>query len=1077
MKISIRTRLLVMCILLVLLTTAGISITYYTLTRKDKQRESRERIQIAFDIMLDDLANRLQADQQRFEVFLSADQTLRFQSYMFSHDKNLLNFVDGVLLKRSSIGRLQEAAEELKKFGYIVAADQLILYGADKRLLALYQSHEQQETWGGYVISGTGNATYLPMDGSVDLTAITTGATVPDVPLPSGIDAFYEAEIPDAISASLFSEGQKLGFRITAPVYNLGEKTGVLVGEVLYTQSTMERYALLSKTDINLFAGNHFSVGTLPAQKNLELAPGDPPLVACENLSDRGETIDLFPLTFNEQDYYQGQCALKNAQNIPIGAVTVSLSQEIETREIRKILTTVVIISGIGLVICVILVSGFVVPTFTSPILRLAQVASQMAKGDLEQKIETGRADELGILARGFAYMRDEIRKKIAELQQLNDELEQRVESRTAELTRQKSILETFMATVPDRIYFKDCEGRITRANNAHATGFGFDNPAEELGKTDFDFLPQELAQMAFAEEQEIFRTDKPLIDKELLIPKPDGNKSWALVTKMPLHDEHGVIIGTFGISRDITTLKQTEQELRQYREHLEELVNARTAELTQMVTETKRLNSRLQEEIVERQRIEQVLRISEQQYRLLAENVRDGIVIVQERTLVFANIVFATMVGYPSEQLLGDKLINLFHSQTEETISAWLEHGHGLNSDSQWQGELVSKNGRTLWTELEQATIIWNGQPALLLTIRDITDRKLREQHLEQERIRLQQENLSLKTGIKERYRFGPLVGKSPAMQHIYELIVSVAASDVNALIWGESGTGKELIALTIHQVSARKTQAFVAVNCASIPESLFEREFFGHLRGAFTGADRDKPGLFDRAHQGTLFLDEVTELSPGTQAKLLRVLQDGEYIPLGSNTPKQANVLIVAATNKDWKALIEQGKLRQDFFYRICVIEIPVPPLKDRKEDLPLLIEHILAQYRKKQEEIHRSVPHDLPANQTMLPGELVQALYAYYWPGNVRELQNVLQRYLATQDLPSVLSLISVPGSGPTVAAHRFISPQTPLPEAVKAFEKQMIIAMLEQNNHQVGKTAQILGIPRRTLTYKIKQYQLK
>ncbi|GAK53834.1 PAS modulated sigma54 specific transcriptional regulator, Fis family [Candidatus Moduliflexus flocculans] len=205
------------------------------------------------------------------------------------------------------------------------------------------------------------------------------------------------------------------------------------------------------------------------------------------------------------------------------------------------------------------------------------------------------------------------------------------------------------------------------------------------------------------------------------------------------------------------------------------------------------------------------------------------------------------------------------------------------------WETELLSANGEVLWVEMEMTDIVWNSQPARLLTLRNQTERKRREQQMEEALLRLEQENLSLKSSIKERYRFGALVGKSSAMQRVYELIVSAAVSGVNVLIYGESGTGKELIAHTLHDVSTRRTQKFVPVNCASVPESLFEREFFGHRKGAFTGADRDKPGLFDLAHRGTLFWNEVTELTPGMQAKLLRVLQDGEYLPLGSPVARQ--------------------------------------------------------------------------------------------------------------------------------------------------------------------------------------------
>jgi transcriptional regulator with PAS, ATPase and Fis domain len=371
----------------------------------------------------------------------------------------------------------------------------------------------------------------------------------------------------------------------------------------------------------------------------------------------------------------------------------------------------------------------------------------------------------------------------------------------------------------------------------------------------------------------------------------------------------------------------------------------------------------------------------------------------------------------------------------------------------------------------------VWNSQPAQLLTIRDITDRKRQEQRLEEERTRLEAENLSLKSSIKERYRFGALVGKSPAMQRVYELIVSAAASGVNVLISGESGTGKELIARTLHQVSRRKDHAFVPVNCASIPETLFEREFFGHRKGSFTGADRDAPGLFDKAHQGTLFLDEVTELTPGMQAKLLRVLQDGEYTPLGSTTAKQADVVIIAATNKDYQEEIRQNRLRKDFFYRIGVIEIRVPALRERKDDLPLLLEHILEDYRQKQMQLQGNSPQELPVSQTMLPGELVQVFYTYNWPGNVRELQNVVQRYLATQDAPAILALLGRSGGSRLIPEAFPVQVKLSLSETVQAFEKQVIADMLARNQHHIGRTADMLGIPRLTLHRKIKKYQLK
>ncbi len=498
-------------------------------------------------------------------------------------------------------------------------------------------------------------------------------------------------------------------------------------------------------------------------------------------------------------------------------------------------------------------------------------------------------------------------------------------------------------------------------------------------------------------------------------------------------------------------------------------------ARIQEHTVELTRTNTQLAEEIAERRRMEQVLRVSEKQYRMLAENVKDGIVIVQAQKLVFANRIFAAMMGKPVEHLTGCEPASLFHAQDKSGVTAWLRHGNDT-SVHQCQAQLTTNTKQTIWTEIEQASIVWDGQSAQLLTIRDITGQKVREERLEHERARLQQENITLKSTVAERYKFGPLVGKSRTMQRVYELIVNATASEVNVLIGGESGTGKELIARTIHQASLRKGKPFVPVNCASIPETLFEREFFGHCKGTFTGADRDKPGLFDQAHQGTLFLDEVTELTPGAQAKLLRALQDGEYTPLGSTTAKRSDVLIVAATNKDWNTLIDEGALRQDFFYRICVIEINVPPLRERKEDLPLLIEHFLELYRRKQTMRHGSVPDDLPIDQSMLPGEFIQGLYQHDWPGNVRELQNILQRYLATRDLDTMLTFLGSPPAPIAVSGIPLDLGRKKLPEVLEALEKQVLEEALAKNQNHRQKTAAMLGIPERTLRYKLKKHGL-
>jgi formate hydrogenlyase transcriptional activator len=347
------------------------------------------------------------------------------------------------------------------------------------------------------------------------------------------------------------------------------------------------------------------------------------------------------------------------------------------------------------------------------------------------------------------------------------------------------------------------------------------------------------------------------------------------------------------------------------------------------------------------------------------------------------------------------------------------------------------------------------NERLQLEISIRKQTEEAL--QASKEERNHLQKENITLRSTIQDRYKFGEIIGKSPTMQEVYQSIINASASDANVVICGESGTGKELAARTIHQLSERKEQAFVPVNCGAVPETLFEREFFGHRKGAFTGATMDKAGYFDRAHKGTLFLDEVGELDPTLQVKLLRVLQDGEYTPLGDTACKTADVRIIAATNKDLREQLRKGLIRKDFFYRIRVTVINLPPLRERKEDIPLLIEHFLSQYSKDK-------------NRPTIPGRIVETLCAYDWPGNIRELQNELQRYLTEQRLEFTDTLDARFAVDDEVIDLGGLSLYT----AMEKFEKRFITKAFEHNQGNRKNTAAMLGIDRKTLYTKLKKY---
>ena len=466
-----------------------------------------------------------------------------------------------------------------------------MLYGANKRLLVVYQRQEEQETLGGYLVSQSEGKRYLRMtDTSIqaeityrknNLALPARNKALPDLPLPTHVRGTYQDAIPDALTIQPFQEGQQLGIRIVAPIYRRQTKMGFLVGDVLYTQDMIAEYAALTQTEVNFFAGTQLSIGTLHDHLNLE-PEAFARAVSCEEVLHDPARLTVSPLTIAKQAYYQGRCALRDAAG-PVGMIAVSLSQAIEQREVGRIVQTILTISGLSMVVGLALVSAFVAPQFTQPIITLTNAALRMARGELEQPIDVSGTDELGSLARSFAFMRAEIQEKIEELQHLNAELDQRVEERTAEVARQTYILDTFMETVPDRIYFKDRAGRITRANRAYAQQMGQSHPTEDVGKTDFDLLPPAEAWRQYQQEQAILQTGRPLLDVEEQQVWADGRTAWALTTKMPLRNEHDEIIGTFGIARDITALKHTEETLQHAKDAAEAANRAKSEFLANM--------------------------------------------------------------------------------------------------------------------------------------------------------------------------------------------------------------------------------------------------------------------------------------------------------------------------------------------------------------------------------------------------------------------------------------------------------------------------------------------------------------
>jgi transcriptional regulator with PAS, ATPase and Fis domain len=424
--------------------------------------------------------------------------------------------------------------------------------------------------------------------------------------------------------------------------------------------------------------------------------------------------------------------------------------------------------------------------------------------------------------------------------------------------------------------------------------------------------------------------------------------------------------------------------------------------------------------------------------------------------------------------RLMGKNVISLVDSHFEPGFTKFLSTALDQKSwGLPFRGKCLTKERQEFWAEKRSSVITHKGEPAILVTVRDITENMLWEMTIKQEAEYFRSENVKLKSSIGERYRLGNIIGKSPAMQNIYELILKAAATDANVIILGKSGTGKELAARAIHDMSDRAHAPFVPVNCGAIPENLIESEFFGYKKGAFTGANTDKFGYLHAAHQGTLFLDEVGDIGLNMQVKLLRAIETGEYIPVGESKARNSDVRIITAANKDPSDMVNSGLMREDFFYRVSVIPIILPTLRERKEDIPLLVEHFLNMYSNGS----KLVPASGRGIQT-LPAKVMDELLHYDWPGNVRELQNVLQRFLTVKSLDFMdISAELLPSD--TRKTEKMICDLPPeseefdLQETLDDVERKLISRTLDNVRWNKTKAALLLGVSRRALFRRMKR----
>ncbi|MDJ0782997.1 MAG: sigma-54 dependent transcriptional regulator [Desulfosarcinaceae bacterium] len=516
--------------------------------------------------------------------------------------------------------------------------------------------------------------------------------------------------------------------------------------------------------------------------------------------------------------------------------------------------------------------------------------------------------------------------------------------------------------------------------------------------------------------------------------------------------------------------------ENRRYREGLEAAVTERTKALRERTGQLEETNQRLQAEITKGHQMAEALRHSEGRLR--------------EVIALFEGFIYTVDADYRIEFMNRRLAETIGRDATGEACYAAIYQGSGPCT---WCPNMAVFGGQTQRYEFCRPTdavsperwfyAIHTPMGAAAgravraqIIVMDITDRKQTEESLKRSEAELRAQTDRLRSSLKGRLRFGEIVGKSAAMQTVYTNILKAAESSANVIVYGESGTGKELVARTIHDLSRRGGQRFVTVNCGAIPENLLESEFFGYRKGAFTGAQMDKPGFLDAAHQGTLFLDEIGELPLSMQVKLLRAIDGGGYSPIGSHAVITPDLRIIAATHRDLAAQMHQGLFRRDFYYRIHIIPVHLPPLRERRADIPLLAHHFLALFTE----------DGAPAT---LPDTVIQSMMRHDWPGNVRELQNAVHRYVTLKELPIPVSVPPPREStqptghglegGPLTQAlaadwpdAQSASPR--LADVMRAFEKRYIERMLAAHHWHRSRVARRLGVDRRTLFRKIKAH---
>jgi formate hydrogenlyase transcriptional activator len=481
-----------------------------------------------------------------------------------------------------------------------------------------------------------------------------------------------------------------------------------------------------------------------------------------------------------------------------------------------------------------------------------------------------------------------------------------------------------------------------------------------------------------------------------------------------------------------------------------------------QLIEEVKALRAR----VAESERTGAELQASEERFRLLVEKSVAGVYIIQDGLMTYVNPTLCRMLGYQPEEIIGRLApSDLIHAddvpEMMKGLNGMLEGTARLETSS---FRAARKDGSLLYIELYGVLTEHRGRPAVIGTLMDITDRKRAEEELRAAfaeiqllKEQLEAENVYLREEIKLNHVHGDIVGESPAIRRTLALVEQVAPTGSTVLVHGETGTGKELLARSIHNLSPRKDRPLVAVNCAAMPSALIESELFGREKGAYTGALTRQAGRFEVADKSTLFLDEVGELSLEAQAKLLRVLQEGKFERLGSSNTITVDVRVIAATNRDLEQAVRDGKFREDLFYRLNVFPITVPPLRERREDIPVLVWTFVREFSEKMGKRIESIPK-----------KTIEALSSHPWPGNVRALRNAIERAMILSTGTTLK--VELPG------AESHAEAATTLDDV----QRSHIVRTLEATGWRIrgeGGAAERLGLKPTTLEYRMKRLGIR